>query len=518
VPGSRPGRARGLLAGLAAPALLWAGPAAAQSTAAPAAVAPAADPVALAIRTQVPGRLRAFYRARGYWPLWVERARLSPAADALVRLVEDARLDGLSPDRYDPERLHGAIAAADGGDPRALVRAELLLSDTLAAFVRDTRAPELRLRYLDPALEPERVAPEQALAQAARAPSLADYVRQMGWMSPIYVDLRRALATAGEGDDLDPGAPPVPAGPALKPGAAGARVAMLRARLGLAPGERFDGETLARVRAFQTARGLKPDGVAGAATLALVNADAAARRDLLRLNLERARLLPSPWTRHVVVDAASARLWYYDGGAEQGTMRVVAGTPETPTPAMAGTLRYATLNPYWNVPVDLVAKRIAPKVIAGQSLTRMGYEALSGWTADATVIDWRTVDWHAVAAGTLQLRVRELPGRGNSMGTVKFMFPNDQGIYLHDTPQKALFAKADRHLSNGCIRLEDAPRLGRWLFGRALTPDGRQPEQHVALDRPVPVYLLYLTASPAGEAIAFPADVYGRDREALASR
>ncbi len=160
-------------------------------------------------------------------------------------------------------------------------------------------------------------------------------------------------------------------------------------------------------------------------------------------------------------------------------------------------------------------KRIAPKVLAGTSLERQGYEALSDWTNQAEVIRSSSIDWQAVEAGTVEPRVRELPGRGNSMGSVKFMFPNDLGIYLHDTPQKNLFAKADRHFSNGCVRLEDAGRLGRWLFGQTLKPESSKPEQHVPLMEPVPVYLMYFTASPASEGVRYVADPYNRDRPAL---
>jgi murein L,D-transpeptidase YcbB/YkuD len=305
----------------------------------------------------------------------------------------------------------------------------------------------------------------------------------------------------------------------LKPGMSGERVMLLRARLGLPEGDQYDAALATRVRRFQASRGLPVDGIAGGQTIAALNGGAAAhgvdRRDLLRLNLERARLLPDAWTRHIVVDAAGARLWYYGGGAEQGTMRVVVGTPETQTPMMAGMVRYATLNPYWNVPVDLVRKRIAPKVLAGTSLERQGYEALSDWTNEAEVIPSSAIDWQGVAAGTVEPRVRELPGRGNSMGSVKFMFPNDQGIYLHDTPQKNLFAKPDRHFSNGCVRLEDAGRLGRWLFGKTLKPESSKPEQHIPLTEPVPVYLMYFTASPANEGVRYVADAYGRDTPAL---
>jgi murein L,D-transpeptidase YcbB/YkuD len=117
-----------------------------------------------------------------------------------------------------------------------------------------------------------------------------------------------------------------------------------------------------------------------------------------------------------------------------------------------------------------------------------------------------------VADGRQELRLRQLPGGANSMGRVKFMFPNDLGIYLHDTPDRALFAHDDRHFSNGCIRLEDAAALGKWLLGRSIRSAGRAPEQAVPLAVPVPVYLTYLTAIDGESGVAFRDDVYGRDQ------
>lgn len=234
-------------------------------------------------------------------------------------------------------------------------------------------------------------------------------------------------------------------------------------------------------------------------------------RRRLRLNLERTRVLPGPWTRHIVVDSASGRLWYYQAGKQQGMMKVVVGTPETQTPMLAGTLHYAILNPYWNVPVSLAQKSIAKKVLSGRSLKAMGMEVLSDWSASPRVLPSSSVDWTAVAAGTQQVRLRQLPGPDNSMGRAKFLFPNDEGIYLHDTPDKNLMAKRDRHLSNGCIRLEDARRLGKWLLGRPIKAASKEPEQVVALPVGVPVYLTYVTATPTEKGIGFLNDVYNRD-------
>lgn len=496
---------------LAAAAVPMSGTAAAQ-----AASEASADPIAQAIRGAVGGKLRDFYRTRGYWPLWIVEGTPGPQASALVDIIETVEVDGLDPSRYSPARLRRLIDEAQDGDARANAYLEVALSGALADLVRDMREPHVEIRYLENQLKPKRARPDEILRRAALAKSMFTYVRTLGWMNPLYVRLRDALEDAGA-DSL--GEPvEIESGPLLRPGDMGERVAMLRLRLGLRDGEAFDDALAARVRRFQAGRGLPADGIVGPRTVTALNSFASGgpdRRELLRLNLERARLLPDAWTRHIVVDAAAARLWYFGAGAEQGTMRVVVGAKETQTPMMAGMVRYATLNPYWNIPVDLVRKRIAPKVLAGTSLKAQGYEVLSDWTHDAEVIDPASIDWNAVAAGAIEPRVRELPGRGNSMGSVKFMFPNDDGIYLHDTPQRNLFAKPDRHFSNGCVRLEDAARLGRWMFNRPLKPDGAQPEQHVPLDEPVPVYLMYFTASPMDEGVRYVADAYGRDEPAL---
>ena len=180
---------------------------------------------------------------------------------------------------------------------------------------------------------------------------------------------------------------------------------------------------------------------------------------------------------------------------------------------LAGMLHYAILNPYWNIPTDLAATNTAPKVLAGRTLKSMNMEVLSDWTDNAHVLDPATIDWKAVAAGTQEVRVRQLPGPFNSMGKVKFLFPNDLGIYLHDTPERELLTKDDRHFSNGCIRLEDAGALGQWLLGRPLRAiSTNQPEQVVPLPLPMPVYITYFTATEGADGgVALLNDVYGRD-------
>ena len=235
-------------------------------------------------------------------------------------------------------------------------------------------------------------------------------------------------------------------------------------------------------------------------------------------SLDRLRALPARG-RYVVVDSANARLWMVDGGRIVDQMKVIVGKSTTQTPMIASVIYYATLNPYWNVPPDLVRSLTAKRVLEQGFgyLKSHGYELVEGTGDDAELLSPASVNWRAVAAGQETVRVRQLPGPANSMGHIKFPFPNNGDIYLHDTPQKALFAEADRDLSNGCIRLEDAKRFGRWLMGREPTTTSDEPEQHVLLPDPVPIYVTYLTALPSGGQIALTDDVYGRDTPSMAA-
>ena len=242
------------------------------------------------------------------------------------------------------------------------------------------------------------------------------------------------------------------------------------------------------------------------------------QQNLIRLNLQRVRELPEGRDRYVLVNAAQQRLFMYENGQPVDSMRVVVGKPIYPTPMMAAYIRFANLNPYWYVPADLAAERIAPNVVKQglPYLQRQGYEVVSDFVDHPDIIDPTTIDWQAVADGKQKVLIRQLPGPHNSMGRIKFMFPNSEGVYLHDNPERELFEQAARLYSGGCVRLEAAWRLSRWLFDRDLTWKGAGTEEKVPLARPVPVYITYLTAVPDGSQIAFLDDVYGRDKARLA--
>jgi len=241
----------------------------------------------------------------------------------------------------------------------------------------------------------------------------------------------------------------------------------------------------------------------------------AAEKQSIAANLERVRAIPAmPKGKHILVDAASARLWMYDGDKVVDTMKVVVGNRELgETPMMAGWIRWAIENPYWEVPNDITQKEIAPHVLKSGVgyLKSHGYEVLADWSDDAPVLDPKTVDWQAVHEGSRQVHVRQLPGGENFMGKVKFEFPNSKGIYLHDTPAKQLMTKDARQLSHGCIRMENAGLMHEWLMGEPI-PANAPAEDKVPLATPVPIYVTYLTALPTGSGeIVFHDDPYGRD-------
>src|SRR3954462_14909611 len=209
----------------------------------------------------------------------------------------------------------------------------------------------------------------------------------------------------------------------------------------------------------------------------------------------------------------------YENGQVVDSMRVVAGRTDAgaQTPMMNDFIRYIALNPDWNSPPDITSRKLAPTILTEgrRYFTKRGYDLVDHFGPDAHVLNPMSVDWRAVAAGRLQVNLRQRPGPANSMGKMKFMFPNAQGIWLHDTPEKEKIEEAARLQSNGCVRLEDAPRFERWLFyGRAPKAQGARPEQKVNLPNLVPIYITYLTAVPSGTSIVYFDDFYGRDRMA----
>lgn len=231
-------------------------------------------------------------------------------------------------------------------------------------------------------------------------------------------------------------------------------------------------------------------------------------------NLARARFVPFT-SRYVLVDVPTAKLTMYENGQPMDSMKVVVGKYEYQTPSIASVIYYTVFNPYWHVPDHLIRLTVAPAVLkqGPAYLKARGYQVVSDWVG-SSIVDPATVDWKGAAAGTVQVKVRQQPGGSNSMGKMKFPFANATGIYLHDTPMKQYMLKppAERDLSNGCIRLEDAPRLAKWLFqGRSSVAPNPDVELPVQLPQGVPVYVIYQTVQPVAGKLVATSDPYNKD-------
>jgi murein L,D-transpeptidase YcbB/YkuD len=240
-------------------------------------------------------------------------------------------------------------------------------------------------------------------------------------------------------------------------------------------------------------------------------------------NLERWRWMPRDFGAfHILVNVPEFTVRVVDHGTVAHQTRVIVGKPTNPTPTFSNTMSHVIVNPYWNVPTSIVRNEMLPEIRANP----YGYFANGAYEVFARVggrmrqIDPYWVDWRMVNAGSVQ--IRQIPGDFNALGRIKFMFPNQHDVYLHDTPSKRLFQRDYRALSHGCVRVENplefadailpvaapdwnADRLER-LYGGA--------ERRVNFDNPIPVHLAYFTASvDTTGALQHFEDIYGYDAE-----
>lgn len=455
--------------------------------------------VVAAVPESQEAEIAAFYARRGQRPLWVGEG----GEQRLVEVLALSWSDGFDPLRYRVAEIQAALAA---DDPQSLARADLMLSEGWVRYLGDLRSPAAAAQpiYAEQGLAPAAPSAKAALEAAAAATDRRTHVDDARRSNAIYEALRDGFVAYRRRYGA---LPQMQFGAAPSPDALGRRLGVSAAGL--------DGA----LRRFQRVHGLAETGTADPATVAALNLGAGHYERMVVANLERARAIPAQPGRSVVVDTAAARLWMFEGRRAAGTMRAIVGKSGMETPALAARIRYATLNPYWNVPVDLARDRARRVLREGTGLlARERLQILSQFSDADRVLSPASVDWRSVAAGREPLRLRQLPGGANVMGAVKFMMPNDRDIYLHDFPDKSLFALADRRISSGCVRLEDAQRLARWLFGgTAPQPSGPAPEQRVDLPEPVPVFLTYFTVVPDAGSLAFQADPEGRDARLIAA-
>lgn len=325
----------------------------------------------------------------------------------------------------------------------------------------------------------------------------------------------RAIETRG-------GWPRIPTGETLRTGSNSYRVAYLRARLAaegyllatLADSNpRFDTAVAVGLRRYQERNGLDTDAVLGRGTLAMLNVPVATRIRQLERNIERRSLLPADLgSRYVLVNIPEFRLRAFEGGRIARDMRIIVGADfkERGTPTFSDTMRYVIFSPYWYVPASIAREEIVPDARADSTyLANRGFEVVGNTEADAQAM------LEEIEAGRATIRRR--PGRGNPLGKVKFIFPNHHAVYLHDTSERHLFARARRAFSHGCIRVQHPVELAQWILPEwsreaieKAMDAGR--ERHVTLANKIPIHIVYWTATVAPDGTAsFFEDLYRQD-------
>ena len=316
--------------------------------------------------------------------------------------------------------------------------------------------------------------------------------------------------------------PTLPSGPSLRAGDRDPSVPLIRHRLGMdavAESDLFDATLEQAVHAFQVRHGLEADGIVGSRTRRAANVTAAERVRQLEINLARLRArsdsLPVP---RIEVNIAAQMLRYFDPKGDVLEMRTIVGRRDWPTPIFEARVEAIVLAPYWNVPTRIAALEVIPAIRRDPGyLARNDMEVVT--TAGARITDPATIDW----SKSFPHRIRQRPGPRNPLGEVKFLLPNRFDVYLHDTPGRAAFQRADRALSHGCVRLERAMDLAAALLAgrpegaidamRNVIQAGR--EHTIRLDHSVPVILYYQTAWVEGDGtVHFREDIYGHDRRA----
>lgn len=371
-----------------------------------------------------------------------------------------------------------------------------------------------------------------ASAQATDDPALKSTVPTLGdagfWPVIRAISMYKQIQNWG-------GWEAIPQGERLEKGMRDRRIVLLRKRL-LATGDitvsegdqsLFDDMVLQGVRRFQSRHGLDPDGSIGRATIAALNVPVEARIQQLEVNLKRLNdVAPTLGRRYVFVNIAGQEVEAVENGDVVIRKRVIVGKEDRQTPEYTSRINSIVLNPYWNVPQSIAMKDLLPKIRANPLfLKRMGIRVLRGWSDTAQEVDPSTVNWSDPNV-TRQYRLRQDPSRLNSLGTVKINFPNPFAVYLHDTPVKALFGRQARNFSSGCVRVQEVRDLAAWLlkdtpgWDRARIDQVITSGEHkdVSMLRPVPVYLMYLTAWVGEDGVVnFRDDVYERDRKVSAT-
>jgi L,D-transpeptidase YcbB len=485
-----------------------------------------------------------FYERRHHAPAWIKGTAPLPHVAGLIAALNAASEEGLDPELYNVSLLEQKRQAASRGflskqgfEPSEAGEHDAWLTYLYLKYASDLADGLSDLARADAEwqIRSERFDPAARLEDALEKNRVEASLRELTPENPQYQALRRMLAEY-RGQEAKGGWPGVPANLRLAPGQRSRAVTLVARRLSASgdytgpavhdsAASTYSTDLQNAVKHFQRRHGLTDDGLVSAPVVAEMNVPIQQRISQITLNLERWRWLPRDLgERHILVNIPEYRLEVWDRNQVPLTMRVVVGKQDTQTPIFNDVMTHVVFSPYWNVPPNIAQGETLPEIVKDPGfLDRNNMEVLD---ADGKPIDPRSID----LADPTGYRFRQRPGAENSLGLVKFMFPNQYNVYLHDTPADSLFARASRSFSHGCVRIENPQALAQYVLKDQpeWTPDRIQQAMHAEQERTVklrsavPVYLGYWTARVSADGVLqFRRDVYGidgRQRRLLADR
>jgi murein L,D-transpeptidase YcbB/YkuD len=487
------------------------------------------------------GALVEYYAVPQQKLLWVDENGLTDRGKQVIAEIEKADDYGLRASDYALPDMTGFDAgASDAADK--LAAAEIEISHAVLDYAHDARGGRINPTSLSKNLDPTLVLPKplEVIESISYRSDPGVYLRSFQPQHPQFELLRKKLIELRGGDADAPEAEKVtvnmPSGPLLKSGVADPQVALLRTRLDVPDGpnpELYDEAVLDAVKQFQAEHNTTPDGVVGPSTRRLLNKPhlrnmgSPDQINAILLNMERHRWLPADQgSFYVTVNIPEFTLRVMKDDEPVHTTRVVVGKPNTPTPVFSNEMKTVVFGPYWNVPNSIKVEEIRPYVRPSGGFFFGG----GGWNTQifqrqnlrikygGREVDPGSVDWNRVDIRSLHLY--QPPGPQNVLGKVKFMFPNKHDVYMHDTPQKHLFANQVRAESHGCMRVQNPDQLAAvimehdkgWSRARTQSSMDTAYDQHVALGRPIPVYITYFTLKVNEDgSITNYRDLYGHD-------
>jgi murein L,D-transpeptidase YcbB/YkuD len=481
------------------------------------------------------GALPVFYERRNFEPMWTDPEGL----EELSKMIAESADDGLIPEDYHAAEIAEMAGSTDYlSDPVRAADLDILCTDalvTLAYHLKFGKVDPERLFtawniYEDVGELTEVIERMEAVIEGRTAAAVARTIDEIRPELDIYRSLSKALVEYRRIEE-EGGWPAVPGGDVLKEGADNQRVATLRKRLAvtgdLAPGQTdhglFDEALVGGVEHFQKRHGLDVDGAVGPATLEALNVPVSEKIEMIRVNLERLRwVLQGDSPTFVVVNIAGFEVFYVKDEELVWRSRAQVGKEVRETPVFREDMKYLVFNPTWTVPPLLLKQDIIPK--AAEDPAYLDRENIKVIDSEGRVIPAAEVDWKKYLGRGCPYTLRQDPGPNNALGRVKFIFPNEYFVYLHDTPSRSLFSRSRRTFSSGCIRVEyplefaeillDDPE--RWNIDKIEDLIESAETKTVHLKQPLPVLLLYWTAFVDDGIINFREDIYGRDEPILA--